>query len=103
MAMTNYDDTVVIMTVIAEISLKPIWLIVSEIRVGRSGQAFVVDQTGHLIAHPAIGKVMQGVDEKAALALRGLRDAIAAAGGTAIANRNAENEPVVTASSPVAE
>jgi adenylate cyclase len=102
MAMANYDDTVVVDTVIAEISLKPIWLIVSEIRVGRSGQAFVVDQTGHLIAHPAISKVMQGADEKAALALRGLQDTIAAAGGTAIAHRNAENEPVVTAGAPVA-
>ena len=102
MAMTNYDDTVVVNTVIAEISLKPIWLIVSEIRVGRSGQAFVVDQTGHLIAHPAISKVMQGADEKAASTLRGLRDAVAAAGGTAIANRNAENERVVTAGAPVA-
>jgi class 3 adenylate cyclase len=102
MAMANYDDTVVVDSVIAEISLKPIWLIVSEIRVGRSGQAFVVDQTGHLIAHPAISKVMQGLDEKAALALRGLRDAIAAAGGTAIAHRNPENERVVTAGAPVA-
>ncbi|RWM94380.1 MAG: HAMP domain-containing protein [Mesorhizobium sp.] len=102
MAMANYDDTVVVKTVIAEISLKPVWLIVSEIRVGRSGQALVVDQTGHLIAHPAISKVMQGADEKAALALRGLRDAIAAAGGTAVANRNAENERVVTAGAPVA-
>lgn len=101
MAMANYDDTVLENTIIAEISLKPVWLIVSEIRVGRTGQAFVVDQTGHLIAHPAISKVMQGADEKAALALRGLRDAIAAAGGTAIASRNAENERVVTAGAPV--
>ncbi|TIM05040.1 adenylate/guanylate cyclase domain-containing protein [Mesorhizobium sp.] len=101
MAMANYDDTVLEDTIIAEISLKPVWLIVSEIRVGGTGQAFVVDQTGHLIAHPSISKVMQGADEKAALALRGLRDAIAAAGGTAIASRNAENERVVTAGAPV--
>ncbi|RWP26600.1 adenylate/guanylate cyclase domain-containing protein [Mesorhizobium sp.] len=101
MAMANYDDTVLEDTIIAEISLKPVWLIVSEIRVGGTGQAFVVDQTGHLIAHPAISKVMQGADEKAALALRGLRDAIAAAGGTAIASRNAENERVVSAGAPV--
>ncbi|TIL57386.1 MAG: HAMP domain-containing protein [Mesorhizobium sp.] len=102
MAMANYDDTGLENTIIAEISLKPIWLIVSEIRVGRSGMGLVVDQTGHLIAHPTISKVMQGADEKAALALRGLGDAIAAAGGTAIANRNAENERVVTAGAPVA-
>ncbi|WP_192177982.1 adenylate/guanylate cyclase domain-containing protein [Mesorhizobium amorphae] len=101
MAMANYDGTGVVNSVIAEISLKPIWLIVSEIGVGRSGRAFVVDQTGRLIAHPSISKVMQGADEKAALALRGLRDAIAAAGGTAIASRNAENERVVTADAPV--
>ena len=31
--------------VVAEINLKLIWIVVSEIRVGRSGQAFVVDQT----------------------------------------------------------
>ncbi|WP_292242224.1 cache domain-containing protein, partial [Mesorhizobium sp.] len=79
MAMANYDEEVLANTIIAEISLKPIWLIVSEIRVGRSGQAFVVDQAGHLIAHPAISEVMRGADEKAALALRRLRDAIAAA------------------------
>ncbi|RUV70087.1 MAG: HAMP domain-containing protein [Mesorhizobium sp.] len=102
MAMANYDEEVLANTIIAEISLKPIWLIVSEIRVGRSGQAFVVDQAGHLIAHPAISEVMRGADEKAALALRRLRDAIAAAGGIAIASRNAENERVVTAGAPVA-
>ena len=89
-------------TVVAEISLKPVWLIVSEIRMGRSGQAFVVDQTGGLVAHRDITKVLQGTDEKAALALRRLRDAIAAAGGNAIATRNAENEPVVTAVAPIA-
>jgi hypothetical protein len=88
--------------VIAEISLKPVWLIVSEIRVGRSGQAFVVDQAGHLIAHPAISEVMQGADENAASTLRGLRDAVAAGGGNAIATRNAENERVVTVGAPVA-
>ncbi|WP_189375790.1 cache domain-containing protein, partial [Mesorhizobium sp. M4A.F.Ca.ET.020.02.1.1] len=59
-AMASYDNLVVANSVIAEISLKPIWLIVSESRVGRSGQGFVIDQAGHLIAHPAISKVMQG-------------------------------------------
>lgn len=101
MAMASYDNLAVANSVIAEISLKPIWLIVSEIRVGRSGQGFVIDQAGRLIAHPAISKVMEGADEKAALALRELRDASAAAGGTAIASRNAENERVVIAGAPV--
>ncbi|SIT53236.1 putative transcriptional regulator adenylate cyclase [Mesorhizobium prunaredense] len=98
MAVAAYSGS----TVVAEISLKPVWLIVSEIRIGRSGQAFVVDQTGGLVAHRDITKVLHGTDEKAALALRRLRDAIAAAGGNAIATRNAENEPVVTAVAPIA-
>ena len=102
MAMASYDNLVVANSVIAEISLKPIWLIVSEIHVGRSGQGFVIDQAGRLIAHPTISKVMQCADEKAALALRKLQDAIAAAGGTAIASLNAENERFVTAGAPVA-
>ena len=83
--------------VVAEINLKLIWIVVSEIRVGRSGQAFVLDQTGRLIAHPDISKVLRGTDENTAAALRRLRDAIAAAGGEATTARNAENEPVVTA------
>jgi adenylate cyclase len=82
---------------IAEINLKLIWTVVSEIRVGRSGRAFVVDKTDRLIAHPDISKVLQGTDEKAAATLGKLRDEIAAAGGGATATRNVENEPVVAA------
>ena len=88
--------------VVAEINLKLIWVVVSEIRVGRSGQAFVVDQTGQLIAHPDISKVLQGTDEKMAAARRRLRDEIAAASGTATTARNAQDEPVVTAMAPIA-
>lgn len=102
MAMAGYRGGDVEKTVVAEISLKPVWLIVSKIRVGRSGQAFVVDQTGRIIAHPAINMVLQGTDEKAALALRNVRDTIAAAGGNAIATRNAENKLVVTSIAPIA-
>ena len=43
--------------VVAEINLKLIWHVVSEIRVGRGGQAFVLDRTGRLIAHPDMSKV----------------------------------------------
>jgi class 3 adenylate cyclase len=102
MAMAGYRNYVVANTVVAEISLKPVWLILSEIRIGRSGQAFVVDQTGSLVAHPDINRVLQGTDEKTALAMRRSRDAIASAGGNAITTRNAENEPVLTAVAPIA-
>ncbi|PAQ10232.1 adenylate/guanylate cyclase domain-containing protein [Mesorhizobium temperatum] len=86
---------------VAEINLKLIWVVISEIRVGRSGQAIVIDQTGRIIAHPDISKVLQGTDENTAAALRRLRDKIVAAHGEAATARNAEDERVVTAMAPI--
>jgi len=45
--------------VAAEISLRGIWDTISRIRIGDSGYAYVVDATGHLIAHPDISLVLQ--------------------------------------------
>jgi len=45
--------------IIAEVNLKFIWDVVSEIKVGKSGRAFVVDGQGHLVAHPDISLVLQ--------------------------------------------
>jgi len=46
----------------AEVNLKFIWDVVSQIKVGRAGQAFVVDGQGALIAHPDISLVLQKTD-----------------------------------------
>ena len=45
--------------VIAEVNLKFIWDVVSDIRVGESGHAYVVDSSGILVSHPDIGLVLQ--------------------------------------------
>ena len=37
---------------VAEVNLKFIWDVVSQIKVGKKGQAFVIDSRGRLIAHP---------------------------------------------------
>ncbi|HXV10703.1 MAG TPA: response regulator [Burkholderiales bacterium] len=47
---------------VAEVSLKAIWDVVSRIRVGRLGHAYVVDGRGHLIAHPDVSLVLQKRD-----------------------------------------
>jgi signal transduction histidine kinase len=52
---------------IAEVSLKHIWDVVSTIRVGDSGIAYVVDPTGRLIAHPDIQLVLRNTDLSATL------------------------------------
>jgi signal transduction histidine kinase len=46
----------------AEVNLKFIWDVVSQIKIGKAGQAFVVDGQGALIAHPDISLVLQKTD-----------------------------------------
>jgi HAMP domain-containing protein len=44
---------------IAEVNLKFIWDIVSRIKIGDEGKAYVVDGNGFLVAHPDIGLVLR--------------------------------------------
>src|SRR5438128_6846674 len=59
---------------VAEVNLKFIWDVVSQIKIGKAGHAFVLDGQGVLIAHPDISLVLQkttfaGLDQvKSALA-----------------------------------
>jgi signal transduction histidine kinase len=48
--------------VIAEANLKFIWDVVSNLKVGEGGNAYVVDERGRLIAHPDISVVLQKTD-----------------------------------------
>src|SRR5579859_615807 len=48
--------------VAAEANLKFIWDVVSNLRVGKGGNAYVVDERGRLIAHPDISLVLQKTD-----------------------------------------
>ena len=47
---------------VAEVNLKFIWDVVSQIKVGNKGQAFVIDSRGRLIAHPDISLVLRNTD-----------------------------------------
>ena len=65
---------------VAEVNLKFIWDVISRIKIGTEGLAYVVDTRGHLIAHPDISYVLQKQDlsslpqVKAARASSGARD-----------------------------
>jgi signal transduction histidine kinase/CheY-like chemotaxis protein len=48
--------------VVAQVNLKFIWQVVSQIKVGARGQAYVVDSRGQLIAHPDISLVLRKTD-----------------------------------------
>ncbi len=48
--------------IVARVNLKLIWDVVSRIKVGDKGEAYVVDASGRLIAHPDISLVLRNTD-----------------------------------------
>jgi len=58
-SIVNKRDTGV---TVAEVNLKFVWDVVSRIRVGATGNAYVVDDRGQLVSHPDISLVLQKTD-----------------------------------------
>jgi adenylate cyclase len=86
---------------IAVINLKLIWDVISAIHVGQSGDAFVLDGAGRLVAHSDIPLVLRGSNGAAAARLGELQRAASADGGES-EGRNADNHRVVAAMAPIA-
>jgi adenylate cyclase len=85
---------------IAVINLKLIWDVISAIRVGQSGDAFVLDPSGRLVAHPDISLVLRGDGDPAAARLKELWQATIAGGEGAEAT-DAEGRAVIAATAPI--
>ena len=47
---------------VAEVNLKLIWDVITGLKIGRDGYAYVVDRDGRLIAHPDISLVLRNTD-----------------------------------------
>ena len=87
---------------IAEVNLKLIWDVVSQIHVGEHGHAYVVDGRGRLIAHPDISLVLRNTDMSRLTQVQAAQrggDADAAALRSAT---DVQGRPVLTAFAPVA-
>ena len=87
---------------IAEVNLKLIWDVVSQIKVGEHGHAYVVGAQGRLIAHPDISLVLRNTDMSKLLQVR------AAQAGTSVSDpealqgtENIQGQQVLTASAPI--
>lgn len=85
---------------VAEVNLKFIWEVISAIRVGQTGEAFVLDQPGRLVAHPDISLVLRA-DQAAQRPLQALRDAILARPGQAAAGQDIRGNTVMAAMAPI--
>ncbi|MCC6780442.1 MAG: GAF domain-containing protein [Hyphomicrobiales bacterium] len=89
---------------VAEVNLKFIWNVISNIKVGEHGRAFVVDAQDRLIAHPDINLVLRGTNVSGSSLIRNIR-AAASSGvlpGSSQAVNNLQNKPVLTAYAQVA-
>ncbi|WP_108522706.1 GAF domain-containing protein [Bradyrhizobium algeriense] len=87
---------------IAEVNLKLIWDVVSQIKVGEHGRAYVVDAEGRLIAHPDISLVLRNTDMSKLAQVQAAQ--AGQAGGTADelqSARNIQGQEVLTASAPI--
>jgi signal transduction histidine kinase len=87
---------------VADVNLKLIWDLVSQIKVGKQGQAYVVDGQGLLIAHPDLNLVLRNTDLSSLAQVKAAR----ALGAGSLPEpvqvaRNIEGQPVLTAYSRI--
>src|SRR5512144_569985 len=90
---------------VAEVNLKLIWDVVSQIKVGQRGHAYVVDGQGRLIAHPDISLVLRNTDLSRLAQVSAARAATGASGGASERVQESEDisgRKVLTAYAPVA-
>ena len=87
---------------IAEVNLKLIWDVVSQIKVGERGHAYVVGAQGRLIAHPDISLVLRNTDMSKLLQVQAAQGGAGAGYDSLQGTRNIQGQEVLTASAPIA-
>jgi len=87
---------------VAEVNLKFIWDVVSQIKIGKAGHAYVVDSRGHLIAHPDISLVLKKTDLSKLDQVKGALAAVSQGVGLPGIARDLDGRRVLSASAPIA-
>ncbi|MGM4917646.1 cache domain-containing protein [Tardiphaga sp. 813_E8_N1_3] len=85
---------------IADINLKLIQEVIAAIKIGVTGHAFVIDDSGRLIAHPDISQVLRG--NAASEGLGSLKAAVTAAKGAAVVSSDADGRSAIATSARTA-
>jgi signal transduction histidine kinase len=87
---------------IAEVNLKLIWDVVSQIKVGERGHAYVVGAEGRLIAHPDISLVLRNTDMSNLVQVRAAQAGNTTADPDSLQGaKNIQGQEVLTASAPI--
>src|SRR5246500_2215740 len=87
----------------AEVNLKLIWDVVSQIKVGEHGHAYVVGAQGRLIAHPDISLVLRNTDMSKLVQVQAAQAGNTGADLEALQGaKNIQGQEVLTASAPIA-
>jgi len=81
---------------VADINLKLIWDVIAAIKIGDTGHALVVDDSGRLVAHPDISRVLRGGAGSGDFSR--LRSVVDAANGSAVVTTGDDGKPVVALS-----
>jgi signal transduction histidine kinase len=88
---------------IAEVNLKLIWDVVSQIKVGERGHAYVVGAQGRLIAHPDISLVLRNTDMSKLVQVQAAQAGQTGADLESLQGaKNIQGQEVLTASAPIA-
>ncbi|MET0532111.1 MAG: adenylate/guanylate cyclase domain-containing protein, partial [Microvirga sp.] len=82
--------------------LKLIWDVISAIKGGEMGYAFVLDGPGRLIAHPDISLVLRGADEATLAPFQAARQAVGPANTGFATSRDTGGNRIAVAAAPVA-
>ena len=83
---------------IAEVNLRFVWDVVSRVRIGENGLAYVVDSRGQLVSHPDLGLVLARTNLSR---LPHVRDAIARAPAARLQTRDLAGATVLAAGVPI--
>jgi len=86
---------------VAEVNLKFIWDVVSQIKIGKAGHAYVVDSHGHLIAHPDISLVLKKTDLSSLDQVKAALGVAAQGAGMPSIARDLDGRQVLSASAPI--
>ncbi len=86
---------------VADVNLKFMWDVITRIRIGEKGKAYVVDASGYLIADPDIGLVLRKTDLSTLAHVKAALAGGAVDAGAVVVTRDAGGIEVLSAYAPI--